>query len=890
MPDRPPRLASLVLRVFLAAARRAEIEGDLLELFEERTRTDGTAPARVRYWKDVASILLRPGAVSRRADVSPLVSRGPREVMPMMLSNVATELKHAVRMLARHPGYTAAAALTLALGIGATVAIFTVVNSVLLRPLPYPDSDRIVIISQHAPGLNMADLANSPGLMREYRANARTLAAVGGYRLRSLNLATGDAPERLRAVAVTPEMFSVLAVHPALGREFAAGDSQKNAPQVAILTDMLWRTRFGADRGVVGRTVRLDGQPAAIVGVMPPDFRFVDQSVRLLVPLPVDPNSQFGNFGMTALARLAPGVTVDAARREMQQLQARIPEWFSDLTPDMLAKFGWSVTLDRWRDQIVAGISRALWVLLATVGFVLLIAVTNVANLFLVRAEARQRELAVRLALGAGRARVAGVFLAESVVLAAIGGALGVMLAAWATRLLIAQGPAQIPRLHEVHLDARVGAFAAALSLLAAIALGLFPAIHATGRNTAALVRDGARGNTAGRARHRVRRLLIVTQMAAAVVLFVASGLLMRSAARLAAIDPGFDPQDVVTAGVTLGPQRDRDRAAPFYHAVLDQMAQLPGVESVGATSALPIAPAGLSGGDFDIKSRPTADGALPPFAMYTAVTAGYFETLRIPVLQGRSPQRADTDQHRAVAWVNRALATTFLRDRTIGESIKLGGQWLDIVGVVGDVKTFDLREPPRPMVYVPMGNSLVPGDAMFAVIRTRDGVTLPASALRAAVDAVDRSVPLTSVRTMKDIVNESVAQTSFTMVLLAIAALTALALGVVGLYGVVSYVVSQRAAEIGIRLALGARPTDVYGLVLGQGLSVALVGVACGLVAAFAFARLMQSLLFEVSVHDPVTYAAAAVALTLVSTAATYVPARRAAMLDPSAALRTQG
>ncbi len=811
--------------------------------------------------------------VCRRVE-SGVVKNNPAEVMTMVLSVLVNELRHAARMLARHRGYATVAALTLALGIGATVAIFTVVNAVLLRPLPYPDSDRIVVIGQHAPGLNMADLGNSPGLVREYRNHARSIAAIGGYRMRSLNFADGATPERLRAVAVTPDLLTVLAVRPAIGRPFQAADAQKNATRVAILTHGLWRSRFGGDPGVVGRAIRIDGQPAEVIGVMPEDFVFVDSEVRLLVPLRFDSESQFGDFGMTALARLAPSASVGAARREIEQLQSRIPEWFGDLTADLLARFGWSVTVERWRDRTVADVSRALWVLMATVGFVLLIAGTNVANLFLVRAEARQPELAVRSALGAGRARLAAVFLAESLLLAAIAGAAGVALAAWAIRLLVAYGPARLPRLHEVHLDATVIAFAAAITAVCAIVLGLLPGVHMVGgRRLATLVREGGRGSTAGRARHRVRQLLIVTQVAAAVVLLVSSGLMVRSASRLAAVDPGFVPHGVVTAGVTPGSQPDASRAAVFYRNVLDEMARLPGVESVGATSALPVAPASLSGSNFEIRSRPTPEGELPQFAMYIAVTAGYFETLGIPLLQGRAPVWADTDQRRPVAWVNQALVSRFLGDRVIGESIQIGEQWLDIVGVVGDVKTFDLREPSRPLVYLPMGSAAVPLDVMYTVVRTRDAAALPASGLRAAVDAVDRSVPLTSVRTMDEILDESLAQTSFTMALLTIAALTALVLGVVGLYGVISYVVSQRTPEIGIRLALGARPGDVYALVLRQGLILALAGVAAGLVAAAASARLMGALLFQVSAHDPVTYAAAAVVLTVVRTGS-HVPA----------------
>ena len=809
----------------------------------------------------------------------------------MMVGIFVNELRHAARMLARRPAYAMIAALTLGLGIGATVAIFTVVNAVLLRPLPYPDSDRIIVIVQHAPGLNMADLGNSPALVRQYRDHARSIAAIGGFRRTSLNFTDDGTPDRLRAVSVTPDLLRVLAVQPAIGRAFEAADAQKYAPRVVILTDALWRSRFGGDPGIVGRTIRLDGQPTEVVGVMPKGFAFADPDTRLLVPMPVDNDSQFGDFGLTALARLTPSSTVDAARREIQQLQPRISEWFPGLTSEVLAGFGWTVTVDRWRDHVVADISRALWVLLATVGFVLLIAATNVANLFLVRAEARQRELAVRSALGGGRGRVAAVFLAESLLLSIVGGALGVGLAAWATRLLVAYGPARLPRLDEVHVDATVLALAALVTMICAITLGLLPGLSTpVGGRVATLLRDAGRGNTAGRTRHRIRRLLIMTQVAAAVVLLVGSGLMVRSARRLAAVNPGFAPQGVVTAAVTLGRQPDRARAMVFYHNVLDKMARLPEVESVGATSALPIAPASLTGSDFEIRSRATPQGAPPPLAMYASITAGYFETLGIPILQGRAPTWADTDQHRGVAWVNQALVSKFLGDRVIGESIRFHEQWFEIVGVVGNVKTFDLREPSRALVYVPMGDPAVSLDSMFTVVRTRDSAALSTPALRAAVDAVDRSVPLTSVRTMDEILDASIAQTSFTMTLLTIAALTALVLGVVGLYGVISYVVSQRTAEIGIRLALGASQGDVYTLVLRQGLVMAMAGVAVGLVAAAASARLMGALLFEVSAYDPITYAAAAVLLTAVSTAATYLPARRAAGIDPATALRQQG
>ena len=886
MNPTPPLLARAAVRWLVARAAREEIEGDLLELFQERAGNSGVRHARLRYWHDAATAIWKARAYRRERRSAP-TRRTPGEATAMMVTTVAIEIKHAVRVLARYPGYAAVAALTLALGIGATVAIYTVVNAVLLRPLPYPDSDRILEIRHHAPGLNMPDVASSPGLIREYRDHARTLVAVGGYHGRYLNLADGGTPERLRAASVTPDLLTVLAVRPALGRAFEAGDSLENAPGTTILTDAVWRARFGGDPGVIGRTVRLDGQPAEIIGVMPPGFLLRDPGTRLLVPARFDAESGFGSLGMTALARLAPGATVDSARREIDQLQARIPEWFPGVTGETLKGFGWSVTVESWRDRVVADVSRALWVLLGTVGFVLLIAGTNVANLFLVRAEARQRELAVRSALGAGAVRIAVIFLSESVVLAAIGGGAGIALAAWATRLLVAYGPAGLPRLHEVRVDTNVIAFAVVLSLVSAAVLGLLPVLSVRRQHIASVMRDAGRGNTAGRGRHRVRRFLILTQVATAVVLLVGSGLMVRSALRLAAVNPGFDARDVVTSGISLGTQTDRRRAMAFYDRVLDEMSHLPGVESVGATSAIPVSPSGLSGSDFAIKSRPMAEGAIPRFAMYTTVTSGYFETLRARLVAGRLPVRADADQDRSVAWVNESLARMFLDGRAVGESIQLAERWLEIVGVIGDMKTFGLREEAKPMIYLTTGNATGGLEVMYAVVRTAGNSGALASGLRNAVDAVDRSVPITTTRTMEEIVEESMAQTSFTTALLAIAAVTALTLGVVGLYGVISFVVSQRASEIGIRLALGARPVDVCALVLRQGLSVAVAGVAIGLVVAAASTRLMASLLFEVSAYDPATFAAAAVVLIAVSAAATYVPARRAAAIDPADALR---
>jgi putative ABC transport system permease protein len=813
------------------------------------------------------------------------------EGQPIMLRNGARELRFAARALARHPAYAAVAAVTLSLGIGATVAIFSLVNAVLLRPLPYPDADRIVTIRHHAPGINLPELHNSPGMLDLYRESSRSLTPIAGYEGRSHNLTGSGLPERVLAVAVTPEFFGALAVRPALGRIFEERDAQENSPPVGILTHGLWQSRFGADPNVVGTRVQLDGRSMEVVGVMPRDFMFPNAETRLLVPLWLDPRRGFGTFGTRTVARLAPAVSLEEARAEITALQRRIPIRFPDVTQDSLDRFGWAVTLEPLRDSIVNDIAAPLWILFGSVAIVLLIAGANVANLFLVRAESRQRELAVRAALGGSRMRIASGFLAESVLLAAMGGLVGAVLAAFGVRLLVAYGPAQLPRLHEISVDASSIGFAIVVSLVVGLALGLVTVPGLTHRSFAQALRDGGRATTAGRQRHRVRHLLIAGQVAMAVVLLVGSGLMLRSIARLSAVDPGFRVDGVLTAGVSLGRDADRARITVFSQRVLEEIAGLPGVTSVGVSNSLPIE-ATMNGSSFAIESRPRAEDAIPPVTMYQVVTDGYFETLGLAIRAGRAPTNADAMPGRSVAWVNETFARRYLDNRAVGERIRLEKYWLDIVGVVSDARTFGLREEIQPVAYLPLGTPVttVGLDVLHLVIGTAATAASVAPGLRPALDRVDASVPLIRIRTMEDIVSSSLAETAFTMVLLVIAASVALILGVVGLYGVISYVVKQRTAEIGIRLAIGAQPDHVRRLVLRQGLSVALVGVAIGLVAAALVSRFMRSLVFEISTRDPITFAGVALVLTAVSALATYLPARRAASIDPLQALREEG
>ncbi|MGE3274222.1 MAG: ADOP family duplicated permease [Vicinamibacterales bacterium] len=875
------------LERLLPGDRADAAQGDLAELFQARLAERGVWYARARYCHDLAGLLLH-GVAQRRRRPAPSPTQQGR-TLRMTIGEAASGLRFAARALAARPGYSVIAILTLALGIGANVAIFSVVNSVLLRPLPFPDSARLVEVRHHAPGLNMPDVASSPGLVRSYQENAQTLATIGGYQSRQLNISGVGEPQRIRATSITPSLFAVLATRPALGRPFMDADASSRPTSTAILTHDFWRARFGGDPAIVGQTVQIDGAPVEIVGVMPAGFVFPDPETKMYVPLEIPAAGGFGQFGMNALARLAPGATLEQARAEIEHLQQRIPAWFPDLTPDVLAGFGWSASVVRYQDRVVSRIAGTLWVLLGTVALVLLIAGANVANLFLVRAESRQREVAIRVALGAGRAQVAGTYLAESVLLVTAGTAAGLLLAQAGIRLLVAYGPAQLPRRHEISMDLTALLFAGALGVVLALVLALVPMMASARRSSSSLIRDGGRGSTTGRNRHRLRQGLIVAQVAVALVLLVGAGLMLKSAQRMAHTDPGFQADGLFTAGISLGSARRGANAVTFYQDVMERLAAIPGVRASGAGSVLPVSPASLTGSNFTVRSRPDTTGGPPPFTMYSAVTEGYFEALGVPLLAGRPPSRDDAAAGRRVAWVNRTLADRFIGAAAVGDAITLGDgdEPLEIVGVVGDSRNMGLTDEVKPMVYLPMGVADADISVMYALVRTDADPTSIAALVRDAVHQVDPTVPITASRTMADIVDGEVAQASFTMVLLTLAAGVALALGVVGLYGVISYIVEERRAEIGVRLALGASPAFVQRMVLRQGVVVSLVGVGVGLVAAAASTRAMASLLFEVSTHDPATFVVVAVLLTVVGALASYLPARRASRVDPVETLR---
>ncbi|HKJ03300.1 MAG TPA: ADOP family duplicated permease, partial [Longimicrobiales bacterium] len=660
-------------------------------------------------------------------------------------------------------------------------------------------------------------------------------------------------------------------------------------------THASWVTRFGSDPTVLGRTLEVDDITTEVVGVLPEGFAFPDPDAVVMLPLTVDPDGPFGTFGTSAIARLAPGVTLDEARERTTQLQSRLTDFFPDLEQTFLDQAGWNVTVERYQDFMVGDdVASALWVVFGTVGFVFLIACANVANLFLVRAESRQKELAVRAAMGAGYARIAGGFLSEAFLLGVGGGAVGLALAWGGVRLLTTYGPQNIPRLDEVAVDGATLAFAVALALGATLLFGAFPLLRFAGGALAGLLRDGGRANTAGVERHRTRNALVAAQLALALVLLVGSGLMLRSFQRLRAVDPGIDATDVLTVGMSLGEGVENAQAAAFYQQVADEVAALPGVASVGLSTFVPIGGGSSNGGSFYIENEPRDEGALPPVAMYKAVGADYLTAMGQRLLRGRDLTRADWEGGAPVALVNKAFEDKFLGGDAVGKGIKWdsAAAFARVVGVVTDVREINLKDDPGPWAYLPMvvGAWGYPHmDASRLLIKTGHGASVPVEAVRAIVARLNPTVPLTSIRTMDEILSQEMSGLSFTMVLLGIAAGVALFLGAIGLFGVISYVVSQRTREIGVRVALGARGEDIQSMVFRQSAKVAVAGVTLGLLGAAALTRLMGAVLYGVSATDPLSFLVAPALLVVVAFTATWLPARRASRVDPVVALRAE-
>jgi len=836
-------------------------------------------------------------------------------VIATWLESACKEIVFAARRLARSPAFTVAAVLTLALAIGANASIFAVVQRVVLNPLPYPDSDRLIDLNHGAQRLNLpSGMGMTRGLYYQYTERARTLDGVALYATSDVTLTGEGDPERIRVARVTTTLAPVMRVRPALGRWFSEEEGRPGAPSLAVLSHGLWLRRFGGDPGIVGRPVILAGAPAEVICVMPPSFAFPDPRVDVWLSEPVARAMGFGIWLYNGVARAREGVTIAEVRTELNTLIADVPRAF----PGDPYALGNSADIKlfsnarTFKEATIGSVERGLWILMASVGLVLLVACGNVANLFLVRSESRQREMAVRRALGAGRLGIAGYFLAESALLSVAGGLMGLALAYGAVRVLVASGPATLPRLPEVQLDGVAVAFTSLLGVLAAVACGAIPLWRAA--PLAATLHESGRSNTPSRGRHRARQLLMGGQVALAFVLLVASGLLVRSFQKLRAVDPGFDATSALTFSIGLpdGGYSTRGEAVRAHQAILDRLSVLPGVTAVSASACLPLA-AGCMSNTVRVLGRAIPPGTVPPLALFNAVASGYFETMGIRLIRGRTLDRADIDRREPVVVVDEVFAQrNFSNGNPIGEhvasnrpSTRPGEEpslaWLTIVGVVSKAPIRVLGDPdPISQLYMPMSiaggpdfpiSSLVGSDisTMRYVVRSGSSSTGLVSSIRRVIDTVDAKLAMAQVRTLETVLENASAQMAFTMVLIAIAAGVALMLGMIGIYGVMSYIVTQRTGEIGVRLALGAKPAAVAGMIVQQGGVVALGGIAVGLTVAAAGSSVIESLLFGVSPRDPGVFAAATCLLVGVALVACWLPARRAASLSPLEALRSE-
>jgi predicted permease len=825
------------------------------------------------------------------------------------LDTFGRDLRLALRGMRRRPGFTLAVVLTLALGIGANTAIFGVVDGVLIKPLAYPNAGELVSIKQVASGLNVSELRISPTQYFTYRDEGRVFQHIGLYGDGGTTITGIGEPEQARLLGVTYDVLQALGVQPQLGRLFTEADAKPGrgrfAP-VVILTHAYWQRRFGGDRSVIGRRLLADSDPVEVIGVMPEGFRFLDmEPAAEVIALVAFDRSRLaiGGFGFGSLARLKPGVTVADANADIARM---LPIWLGAWpTPP---NGGGRQEYEKWKitpvvqplkDEVVGGVADMLWVLMTTIGLVLLIACANVANLMLVRSESRRQEFAVRTALGARRGDLVREVLVESLVLSLIGGALGVALAYAGLTVVVATAPTTLPRVEDISLDPRVVAFALVASLLSSMLFGALPALkHAAQHGTP--IAGSARGASISRERQRTRNALVVVQVALALVLLVASGLRIRTFVALLDVEPGFAAAaDVQTARVWVTPQQvpQAERVTRIQHEILDKVAALPGVKAAAFASAVPMeGPLRVWLNPIYFDGRAYPSGTTPPLRRMKTVSPGYFGAIGTRMIAGRDFTWNDIYGRARVAMVSESLArevwgspAAALGQRLRDSPPASSDLWREIVGIVEDVHEDALYQAAPAFVYWPTmmenfgGNALASMRAVNLVIRSDEaGRESLLNGVRSAVWSVDSSMPVFLVRTMKDLYDQSMARTSFALIMLGIAAAMALALGVIGIYGVIAYIVAQRSREIGIRLALGAAPTQLKRMFVRQGLVLTAVGAGVGLVTAIALTQWMSSLLFGVERLDPATYAAVLAVLGVAAAAASYVPARRAAAVDP--------
>ncbi len=865
--------------------RRSQFDRDLeeemrlhRELREQEQIEAGVAPEEARY------------AARRRFGNDLVLREESREMWGWnWLEHFVQDIRFGLRMLARNPGFTTVAVLTLALGIGANTAIFSVVNAVLLKPLPYADPDRLAVIwvtEPSAPGGLFPDTGPD---FRDWKAMNHSFEGMSAITIAGATLTGSGEPRQLRGLTVSPNTFQLLGAQPQLGRSFAPDEGPTGHNHVVILSYGLWQSAFGGQKNIVGSKVTLDGEGYDVVGVMPKDLRFPSlwgRNPQFWTPITMDApkwKTQRMNHWFWVLARMKKGVTLKQAAAEMVTISAQLAQQYPQTNT------GVSARVKSLHEQLTGNVSEVLWVLFAAVGFLLLIACANVANLLLTKSVGRQREIAIRLAVGAGARRLVRQLLTESVVLFLLGGVAGLAVGMAALRLLLRAAPTgYIPEVISVHLDSRVFGFTFLVAFVTGTLAGLIPALHATRVSFSEMLKES--GSAVAASHGLARGLLTVGEIAIALVMLVGAGLATRSLVRLLGVQLGFDPRQVVAGRISLPDSRypKEPQQKAFFRNLLDRVQALPGVVSAGAASELPLE--GGSNGAVVIEGQPAPkDIWSSPLVESCTVTPNYFRTMRIPLLGGRDVAETDTPEAPLVAVINETMAHRFWPHQdAVGKRFKQNypdSKWITVIGVVGDVREFGLAEPAIPEAYYPESQST--SSELVLVVRTASDPQAQVAAIRNAVHGLDKGLPWYGVQTLSEMVSDSSREKRFVALLLALFAAVALALASVGIYGVVSYSVSQRTREIGIRMAFGAEVRNVLGMVLREGLRLVIAGVAVGLLGAWALSRYLTSILYAVRATDLATYILAALLMTAVALVAALVPARRATKVDPMVALR---
>ena len=819
------------------------------------------------------------------------------------------ELRQLGRRLLRTPMFTAVTLITLAVAVGANTVIFSVVEGVILKPLPYPHPEELIGVWHTAPGVGIKDLNMAAFLYFIDREQSKTLVDIGAYTGDSFTVTGAGEPEHVPGVDMTSGTLPILGVVPAVGRIFTNADDTPGAPDTVMLSYAYWRKKFGADPTAVGRSITLDGKPHQIIGVLPKDFQFLTyDEMALVLPMQWDRNkTKLGNFSQMGLARMKPGVTMEQASADLARLipvaihSFPAPDGFS---VKLFENVGLAMNLRLLKKDVIGDIGNVLWVLMGSLGMVLLIACANVANLLLVRVEGRRQELAIRAALGAGWKRIAGDLLVESFALGAIGSLMGLGLAYGALRVLVAMAPTGLPRIHEIGINLPVLAFTFAIMVLTSLLIGAIPVLRYAKADSNLTLREGGRGQSQSREQHRTRNALVVLQVALALVLLICSGLMIRTFNAMMHVAPGIEKPDslqtfrLYVPEATV-PDTDKPRVIRMEQEIRDKIAALPGVTSVGFGSMVPMD--GSSSSDvLYAQDRAYAEGQLPPIRRFKFIAPGYFSTLGTPLIVGRDYTWDDVYHKLPVAMISENFAREYWGSpaNAIGKRVRETSkdEWREIIGVVANMHDDGVSQPAPTAVYWPVLMNNFQGDAervqrgIAMVIRSeRAGSQAFMKEVQGAVWSTDSNLPLADPRTLGDLYKKSMARTSFTLIMLSVAGGMALLLGVVGIYGVISYSVSQRTREIGIRMALGAQRQAITAMFVRHGLVLTGIGVACGLVASFVAMRLMSSLLFGVNPVDPITYGAITVVIVAISYVACYLPSRRASSVEPVNALRAE-